>query len=259
MSESTEPPPDYPRLPTPPIIEAIVSLNCQVPEKPDVERILPIARDRFAVDFPNTDRLTEAEATFTIPPSGEHDAKVQGRPGGFRLLDARPPSQVLHLDQRSFTFNKLKPYDSLDAYLETIAEGWHFYRKHFEPKIIDRIGLRYVNRIELPLQDNVRAPLGEYFTSMPRLEEDPAGRVMGVFQTLRFQCVNTGFFTQVAFATEDPKGGKLPILLDIESFAQSPREPDAFEAFHDTIEALRSLKNKYFYSSLSETCLDLFR
>lgn len=240
-----------------PILEAIVSLQCDSSAEIDLPAIETLAKNHFHDAYPRLEQLVQAEATFTLPPEGEPDSKIHHQVNGFRLLDKSPPSEVLHFTPQAFSFNKLRPYSNFDELQKNIANGWRFYIEHFRPEVVQRIGLRYVNRIELPLK-NQHLELADYFKTMPKLPASEAQQFVGFFQTLRFECTETGYLTQVALATQEPKDGLYPVVMDVESFAQTTQKPQSFDAYSDIIEKLRHLKNLHFYDNLTKACLELF-
>lgn len=257
MPESALEKPEYPTLSSPPILEAIVSIDCQSPESIDIESIIPIAAQRFGEKYPILQRLAASETKFEFPVSTDDETRLLSQ--GFRVLDKDPPSLVLHFTEDNFSFNMLRPYQGLDCYLDSISQSWMFFRDYFKPEIVERIGLRYVNWIELPFTEGRGYPISEYFNLVPPLPEDGTQSFLGFFQTLRFMCKESGFLTQISFATEEPRDRKLPVLLDIESFTQVKAKPSDFEGFREIIDGLRNLKNKHFYSIVSSKCLELFQ
>lgn len=49
-----------------------------------------------------------------------------------------------------FTFNRLKPYTSLDDILPLAMEMWRVYCDTAQPEVVTRLALRYINYIPLP-------------------------------------------------------------------------------------------------------------
>lgn len=260
-SSSTEACAEFPRLENAPILEAIVALHCSSSAELDLHGIESQAVARFGADYPRVEQLVQAEATLTLPVEGEPDSRIRHRVSGFRLLDQTPPgplSKVFHFAPEVFSFNKLRPYSSFDDFQETIASGWEFYRKHFRPEVVERISLRFINRIELPLDDG-EVDLRDYLKTMPKLPDSTSQRFVGFFQTLRYECIDTGYFAQVSFATQEPKDGRCPLVMDIECFAQVAQKPQAYGTYAEIVNHLRRLKNQNFYDNLTDTCLKLFR
>jgi uncharacterized protein (TIGR04255 family) len=84
--------------------------------------------------------------------------------------------QFLRSDERALlqvgpdllTVNHLKPYPSWTAFKEMIVRALKVYREVAAPKGIRRIGLRYINKIEIP---KTRVEIEDYLLAVPQVPE----------------------------------------------------------------------------------------
>ena len=60
---------------------------------------------------------------------------------------------LIQVDRNLLVVNHLKPYPTWQQFLPLIQSGFTAYMKVAKPKGIQRIGLRYINRIEIPGQN----------------------------------------------------------------------------------------------------------
>lgn len=173
-------------------------------------------------------------------------------------MDSRPPVQILQFREDGFSFNRLRPYEGFDSYQEAIANGWEFYRTRAKPKLVSRLSMRFINRIELPFGDE-SVLLTDYLRFMRPAVPAENQQLAGIFQTLRFRCTKSSAFSQVTIATQDASETSLPVVLDIETYLDLNRPPDPFEEFANELDCLRRLKNEIFRNSLTPECLQQFQ
>jgi len=73
-------------------------------------------------------------------------------------------SSLIQLDEELFTINQLKPYKSWDDYYDKIKYGYDKFKRIADYNKITRIGLQYINIIDLGKIEN----LEEYFNIYPQ-------------------------------------------------------------------------------------------
>ena len=156
-----------------------------------------------------------------------------------------------------FTFNKLKPYENWEMFRDEGRELWEFYLELAHPLRVNRIALRYVNRIEVPL------PFGdfnEYILTNPQVAPKLPQSLSSFFMRIQIP-----FSDQMALATitqtmEKPtESQKLPLIIDIDVVRQSNFTKDAFSEIWDGFEELRIVKNDIFFNSITEKAQELFK
>lgn len=85
--------------------------------------------------------------------------------------------QLLRADEKAFlqigrhllSVNHLNPYPGWEGFLPLIDKGFRAYRDSAEPRGLQRIGLRYINRIEI---DRSPVELAEFFNFRPYVGSD---------------------------------------------------------------------------------------
>ena len=63
--------------------------------------------------------------------------------------------------------NHLKPYSNWETFKQMIARSLEAYKKVADPQAINRIGLRYINRIEIP--DQRKVEIEDYVLAVPQV------------------------------------------------------------------------------------------
>jgi uncharacterized protein (TIGR04255 family) len=120
------------------------------------------------------------------------------------------------------------------------------------------VRLRYINRIDLPVTEG-RIELGEYLRLGPRLPDEAGLSLAGFLNQHTAVEESTGSTVNIILAAQQPQTGVLPIVFDITAARPAAAEPDDWGGIAEGIQALRRLKNRVFWNTLSEKCLNLFQ
>ena len=226
----------------PPIVEAVVDIDCDMPVGFDLSGLEIRARERFSKDYP------EVQTKFGQENSGI-DALL------FLKEDAR---QVIQVRRGGFSFNRLSPYTSLDHYLPEIERMWQRFVELTSPVQIQRIVLRYINRIFLPLVDGA-VDLDKYLLLGPRLADEQGLQLLEFVNQYSALERITRHEINVSLLMQPKEGRHLPVIFDLEALQTIAAEPPAWQNVRETILSLRRLKNDVFRKTLTERCLNLFR
>jgi uncharacterized protein (TIGR04255 family) len=176
---------------------------------------------------------------------------------GFRL-SSEDQADIAILTQRFMTTARLPPYPGWEVLRDRAKANWAEWRSLTPAHPIVRIGVRFINRIDIPSHDE-KINLDDYFTLQPRAEA--------------FQATLVGFLLQVRFPTyrpnwiagitttplqPSPVPGSKSIILDIDLSREAdiPMHPDKL---WPVIDEARSIKNDLFERALTEKAKALFK
>lgn len=235
-----------------PISEAIIDFRVKLPSGFDTKKFLGIIAD-LSDSYPKNEprRLTtgafgmEKGKPFTQLPK---DEGIQGY--FFKSEDEKNIAQF-RLD--GFTFNRLRPYTEWESVLSEAKRLWGIYHSIASPEIVNRIAVRYINRleIELPIKD-----FNEYLTAPPTI---PPSLPQGINQFFNRMVIHEGDkiinLVQAMEASTDIK--KIGIILDIDVFKVQGSGFD-MEGIWSEFEQLRDLKNRVFFESITEKTARLY-
>jgi len=245
-------------LQNPPIIEAVLDIDCDLPPGLQLSAIESAAKECFDDRYPKFRTQFVQEHQITAPTSGsEPTVSIRQGVRAFQFLqdDER---QLVQVSETGFSFNRLAPYTDLDDYLPEIERSWHLYLNLCKPVKVIMIRLRYINRILLPLTAG-KVELDDYFKVAPRLaDEDNLGFIKFLSQYAAIE-INTGNQVNSVLASQPAQGDTLPIIFDNGVLALDPGEPDEWDWILGKIQSLRDLKNRIFKNTVTEQCLNLFQ
>ncbi len=175
---------------------------------------------------------------------------------GF-MFKSSDSQRVVQVRQDGFTFNWLKPYQTWEAFRDEGRRHWERYRETFRPEAVTRLGLRYINRIELPLPfDDFR----DFVKTAPDIADGMPQAISALFLRLEIPDTKRGLMAIVTETMESPveDGRRLPLIFDIDIGRSATFEP-ASAAVWETFEQMRECKNEIFFASVTDRAKEMFR
>ena len=155
-----------------------------------------------------------------------------------------------------FAFNKLKPYENWDLFRSEGRILWELYSEIVNPVKVIRIGLRYINRIEVPLPFK---DFSEYLLTNPQIAPNLPQAVSHFFMRLEVPNPDIEATAIITQTMDKPTTAqRLPLILDIDVFRITEYLGKAENMWED-FEKLRDFKNDIFFNSVTEKAKELFR
>ena len=244
----------YPTLPRAPISEALVDIRCKLPKGFNLDQF-KIIGNKILKDYPKEKVIRFHETKIDVKDE-EQSVTTHRGVNGYRY-ESSDGTKIVQLGLDGFTFNRLKPYKNWEELREDSLRIWNLYRELIKPQIINRIALRYINNLNIPMPIN---DFGDYLTCPP---EVPEGLPQGIIS----------FFYRVVVPANDPRikaiitqafepkvdiKENLPIILDIDVFKLTP---DGFleEDILAILEKLRDFKNQIFFKSITPKLVETYQ
>lgn len=242
----------------PPIVEAVLDIECDLPPGQQLAAIEGPAQECFRDRYPKFQTRFIQEHQIAATPNGPPEVSVL-RHGmqGFQFFQD-DEKQLVQVRANGFSFNRLAPYTSLDDYLPEIERTWHLYVGLAAPVQVRLIRLRYINRILLPLTEG-KVNLDDFFKVGPRLPDEENMALAGFFNQYTAVEVQTGHQVNIVLTSQPQQGDKLPVIFDNCVTASESGAPENWDWIPTRIQSLRDLKNRIFKNTLTEPCLKLFQ
>lgn len=242
-------------FPNAPITEALLDIRVQLPREIDLKK-LEVFHEYIRSRFPDKKQrlffetgfqLSSEKPPVTLPASGGPYGYMFSSPNEKKVVQAR-------LD--GFTFNKLKPYENWERFFSEAQELWAFYLEIAQPEKVTRIGLRYINRIEIPFPIK---DFKEYILTIPEIAPNLPQGIARLFMQLSIPNDDIQATAIVTEAMESTAGiQKLPFIFDIDVFQETLCNADE-PGFWEKFKKLRVFKNDIFFNSITEKTKELFK
>jgi uncharacterized protein (TIGR04255 family) len=250
------------KLKNPPIVEAVLEIDCDIPPSVKISELENKARDAFRSHYSQFRKVYMQEHSLHAQavPGAEPRANVASaqRLEAFQFLHA-DGKQLVQIREQGFAFNRLAPYSSLNDYLPEIERTWKVFQTLVSPIQVKAIKLRAINRILLPAPGGKVAELQLYLKICPRLPDEIRLQFNGFLNQHFAVEPSTGNQASIILASQPFANEQLPIILDITSAVATTSEPSDWQAILDKIQSLRGLNNSIFENSLTPECLKLYQ
>lgn len=245
-----------------PIIEATLSLGVLLPQVEDPKMLLRIhdaLKDRYPLKaeeylYSGSVRLDEPGK----PP--EHDDIH--RHIGYVFSDEHE-RRSLRITMDSFEFSVGYPYDRWQSFRDEAIDLWRIFRNAFGVTEISRVGLRYINRIDVPNTNLAR--IEDYFSVYLEIPVDWPGGTSLTNYFVQFQAPQQDLGCELVVnqaPAPSPESNMVSFRLDFDLFKELYEDPwlvSQEEEVWQFLEQLRERKNAVFNASITEATRELIR
>lgn len=229
-----------------PITEAVIEIRLEAPIEPDLlERI----KDRLLDEYP-----APPLKTMAVDVELSDEPKLSQQAQGYRLGSGDGASLVT-IGRNLLTTSRLAPYEGWEPFIASARRNWLTWRKLTGWRKIARLGVRYVNRIDVP-GDHVL--ISDYMTfglvlpplGLPPLASFAINAAMPLGKDDCRLILNGG-------STASPLVNVTSFILDLDVSRESdlPQNEDGLWELADRI---RGHKNTVFEACITDRARELF-
>ncbi|MCY0149852.1 TIGR04255 family protein [Hoeflea sp. G2-23] len=233
----------------PPIVEVTVEFRFSEPVPYEI-----IEKKAHIFENNYEGKKFEQQARIELKSSPEQTVHADRRMVGIRF-SSNNELEVCIIHTNRIVVAQLAPYNGWEDFSPRIARDLSLFSKHFVKRKFSRIGLRSVNRIDIPEQT---VELSDYLTLYPHLPF--YGKTMGTGFALEStqQFLDTDYLFKVRSATvESPVPESLSFLLDID-LSTEQNIPMRENEILAKLDEMRGIKNHIFETSITDKCRTLF-
>jgi uncharacterized protein (TIGR04255 family) len=247
----TEP---FPHLGHAPIVEAIIEIRTRI-ESPWEE---PALKEQLKAKLPDYPKIfSQSEFRHELKVKAGQPPEQLFRDLGWRglRLHSADDRYIAQINREGFVFSRLRPYESWEQFKEEAMRLWKMYADLAKSLEVHRLGVRFINRIDLPVGE---VSLEDYLRVPPQPPGELGLPIMSFFHQDSLMVTGHPYAVNIVKTVQPPKssgsdGGGL--ILDIDVITTRPFEQGA-NAIDKHLEEMRWLKNKIFYSSLTRNAVE---
>ena len=213
-------------------------------------------------DYPHSSTRDLIQAALQFD-AGQSAASSSRKVIGY-IFHSSDRKQAVQARLDGFTFSRFAPYQNWETLKAEALRVWKIFVPAISPRRITRIGLRYVNQINLPLRDGTLT-FEHYLRTFPKMgdEDGPTELIEQLFMRLVLPQVDLqGYLILTeSFAPPQPPlpYTSIGVILDLDLF----RDHCSFEVqsneIWDILDRFRERKNRYFESSITDAARELFK
>lgn len=233
-----------------PITEAIIDLHCELPNSPGLKDLLGV-RAQLGGSYPKQEELRSVAARFA-PGSSVTSAEELV---GYRFLN-NDGNRIALVRRDGLAFSWLAPYDRWESFRTEARRVWEIYSSVLNPTQVTRVGVRYVNRIDVPVSAGQGIELDDYFRTGARIAPELPQQLDAYFIRLQLPLsLLKGMLIITQAGVPPPSPLTVSTLLDIDAVV-SGVSVDSATAWK-IVDDLRAEKNLAFESSITDRVRDL--
>lgn len=206
------------------------------------------ALSRRLSDYPKVFQRRQVQQQMVVQGNrAEHQVSDAGWTGlEFRTTNGK---QVARFERDGFSFARLRPYQRWEKFESEALRLWKIHCTIAQPTDIQRVGLRFINKIQTPPG---RIDINEYLAGGPHQPHGLPLQSVGFVHHDMIAIPGSEYNGNVIRAVQRPTNSQSgPILiLDIDIFTVQPsRVDDAL--LRRRLTDMRWLKNKIFFGSIT--------
>jgi uncharacterized protein (TIGR04255 family) len=233
-----------------PIVEAIIDMRFEGRlSLRDMERL----RDHFRSDYPTVEDRQQVTVEF-------RDGKITaiGAPSGFKMT-AKNAADLVLITEESFATVRLAPYDEWGAFKPLAQANFDGFTKIIGRRKILRIGVRFVNRIDIPDAQIVGREMTEFLAAGISVPENVSKEMNEFAFTYAGVSTRTGAKIVIRSAIQPPALiDHTSVSLDIDA-AWDANIPGRIDEIWEKTDILRDTKNDVFENCITDRTRDLIR
>lgn len=241
----------FPHLPGAPIVEAVIHWRARSGK--DLQGLeAPLRQALAAANYPTMQTQRELQFKAEVGQDGASQSHTD-QWLGFRFTsdDGR---QIAQFTRNGFVFSRMAPYENWDRFSTEAKRLWKIHADHAVPVEIERLGVRFINRIA-PIELNELDRILTLAPGRPRALPLPIQEFL--HRTL-FAVPGHPYTVNVNQTTSPPATEGPGLILDIDVFTTETMEIDEIAVDHRLSE-MRWLKNRAFFSLLTPEAIDRFK
>ena len=239
----------------PPITEAVIGINFSSPIK---QADISSVNKKFHKHYPDHQAFSNFDVAFGLPidQTNKTTTNIDKKEDGHRRSTA-DMTQLLLLWPSSFTLSQLAPYPGWDNFFERFVRDWSTWKRTVGFQTISRIGVRYINRIDIP----VAGPIikhEEFLNVYPKVPDslDPilAYAVQVVSGLKDIDCllkINSA-------VVPSPILDHASFVIDLD-ISKEINPPQSDNDVYDLLNKIRLKKNVVFEACISSRARELFQ
>ena len=230
-----------------PIVEAVIDIRIVPSEKWDEVSFQTALKQRLP-DFPKIECIREAR--YQLAP-GKPGSPVVEDLGCIGLkLHSKDNLHIVQFNKGNFCFSRLKPYEDWERFTQEALKLLVIYCELLKPTEVGRIGLRFINRIAVK---QATFEPSDYYKYPPESPKELGWPLANYLHHDVIQVPETPYAVNL-IKTFQNVNGEVGLILDIDVFMQNRFEFSKARII-ECLEEMRWIKNKIFFSSLTDTTI----
>lgn len=241
----------------PPITESVIEIRMNnTVHQDDLQKIAAKLNKNY---YP--DKKENIEINFSLefnPENGKQTSSIRPQQTGYRLASV-DQTDIAIIAPQVLTIARLAPYPGWDKFHEKMTSAWKIWKRIVKAQDINRIGVRYINRIDIPTNGKEYIHIQDYMNlnaNIPVFSEYP---MTNYLVQITIPTSNPLWIANIASFIHQPSVliGTISLMLDIDVYSiEKPPLDD--KGLILRLNEARELKNLIFKQCITPRTAELF-
>lgn len=246
----------FPHLPAAPIVEAVIHWRARATKEWQPDQLRKSLAERLP-EYPQVDLQHYHEVIFESRTEGtetQQSANRRDRWHGVRMASETEP-YIAQFTRDGFLFSRLQPYQDWERFSSEARRLWQVFMDVASPSEIERLGVRFINRIRLANFAN----LSEYLREPPSFNRYLP--MSGLLYQSTFDVPGHPIGIRIVKAMQLAAGDATDesgLIIDIDVFTKKQLRCED-QVLDDYLPKMQSLKNKMFFYLLTPQAIETFK
>lgn len=239
----------------PPITEAVIELRFAAPlEMGEVEKVSAVLKSFYPVHQP----VRGVGVHLNVPPGREGATTAQPIETHGHKLSTEDQTQIAVVWPAQFIFSQLAPYPGWDVFFERFCRDWALWKRTLSYRKITRIGVRYINRVDISIETTPIIQQEDYLNIYPHLPPslEPVISYSVVAQVMIPEIGS--ILTLNSSSSPSPLLGHAALIVD-QDIAKERDPPQNDEGVYALLNQIRVKKNEIFEACITSRTRELFK
>lgn len=235
----------------PPVTEAVIGINFAE----DLSKaLLSSVSDKLAKNYPIHQPLQNIGVNLDLSSNADKDRKTFTEIAEGHRRSSHDMTELALALSNSLVVSQLAPYPGWDIFSKRFMRDWKHLKKTLGYRQIKRIGVRYINRIDIPAAGEL-VHHEQFLNVFPQIPDMLSPLIAGAVQTISYFEDIKCRLTLNSGVVESPILNHTSFLLDLDvgrEIDMPQKDADIFEL----LEAMRLKKNQVFEACISKRARD---
>jgi uncharacterized protein (TIGR04255 family) len=239
----------------PPITEAVIEIRFAAPLGAD--RIAAISGD-FQSLYPFEQRIADVHVQLNLPSAPQAGTTTETIETLGHKRSSLDQTEILVLRPQNFVVSQLAPYPGWQTFFERFRRDWILWKSLISYRKISRIGVRYINRIDIPSISGQIINYEQYINIYPHLPTlIPNVQGYGVQVIVDMPDISCRM-TLNSLTAPSPLLGHGGFIIDQDIYnEQTPPQND--DDIYTFLNVVRVKKNDVFEACITSRARELFK
>lgn len=247
----------FPSLAQAPIVEAVIEIRAQA-EAPWEEPAITEQLKTMLPDYPGVQSQQQFMQEVKVDIGQKAEGVVRNLGWKGLRLESADKLHIAQFNRDGFLFSHLQPYDSWEQFCSEGLRLWLLHVALAKPVEIQRLGLRFINRMVLSMEVE---QLEDYLQILP---QNPRGLDFPIEGFFHHEVLGVPGFPyainirRMIQPSDVPTTKEIGVILDIDVCTIHPFELQS-GLLEQYLAEMRWLKNKVFYGNITSKAVEKFK